>query len=232
MSGISKFQKIEETLSRHNWFWPAFHDCLDRVYFTDEFVESYDASSLDKRKFIKDNVWGMMEFSGDEIALIDSPLVQRLRGIYQLGFSYLTYPSAEHSRFSHTLGVTHVTKTLLKTVRDSYAKQPNFMAGGEQYELFDPSSVKSLSPTLVHAAILHDIGHFAFSHAGESAVKNSLDRLCIGSMPLMDLISTFREFGVTSDLSEIMSSLICLSPRFRKFYEKIHPEYDKDCVYI
>src|SRR6267378_650564 len=53
-------------------------------------------------KAVKDAVWGMIDLGEKETVLIDSPIVQRLRFVKQLGVTYLTYPTAGHSRFEHT----------------------------------------------------------------------------------------------------------------------------------
>jgi deoxynucleoside triphosphate triphosphohydrolase SAMHD1 len=58
----------------------------------------------------------MIEFDWRAMRLIDSPIIQRLRYIKQLGFSYLTYPSAEHSRFSHSIGIGHVVSNFINAI--------------------------------------------------------------------------------------------------------------------
>src|SRR5262249_4588821 len=162
----------------------SVEEALKKVRFTEEYVSHFEfRGSKSRLKFIKDSVWGMIEFSRDEMALVDSPLLQRLRGIKQNGFTCFTYPSAEHGRFSHTLGVAHVVKRLLRSINELAARQPTFFAGGQEFSLFELSKRQDLSQTLIHAALLHDIGHFAFSHVSEAAFNVNSDRLAIGALP-------------------------------------------------
>ena len=87
------------------------------------------------------------------LELIDSPEFQRLRRIRQLGVSSLTYPGAEHSRFSHSLGVLHLMS----------------MAVAEMQRL-DPSRADEARAKLLAAALLHDIGHGPLSHMSEMCI--------------------------------------------------------------
>ncbi len=83
--------------------------------------------------------------------LIDTPEFQRLRRIRQLGTSYLTFHGAEHSRFSHSLGVYEITRKIIdRFERNGYADWPR------------EERLVSLC-----AALLHDIGHGPFSHSLE-----------------------------------------------------------------
>ena len=81
--------------------------------------------------------------------LLDTPEVQRLRRIHQLGVSHLTYPGAEHSRLSHSLGVLH----LMQHALDHLGVKDRQVGRGR-----DP---------LLAAALLHDVGHGPFSHLFE-----------------------------------------------------------------
>src|SRR5947208_4036381 len=67
-------------------------------------------------KAVKDAVWGMIDLTEKETVLIDSPIVQRLRFVKQLGVTYLTYPTAGHSRFEHTLGAMHQAERMLRAI--------------------------------------------------------------------------------------------------------------------
>ena len=89
--------------------------------------------------------------------LINSREVQRLRRIRQLGLSFLTYPGAEHSRFVHSLGVTHMMKRIITQLK--YSR-------GEQEQEWLQSILDNYNLALC-AALLHDVGHGPFSHAIE-----------------------------------------------------------------
>lgn len=89
--------------------------------------------------------------------LINSREMQRLRRIRQLGLSFVTYPGAEHSRFVHSLGVTHMMKRIITQLKYSRDEQ-------EQEWL---QSILDNYNLALSAALLHDIGHGPFSHAIE-----------------------------------------------------------------
>ncbi len=84
------------------------------------------------------------------VSLIDTPEFQRLRRIRQLGLAYFAYQSAEHSRFTHSLGAFHLAARMIAKLRRSY-------------------TITDEAQTAVRvAALLHDIGHGPFSHVIES----------------------------------------------------------------
>ncbi len=86
--------------------------------------------------------------------MLDTPAVQRLRYVRQLGHAFLVYPGATHSRFEHALGAFHLTKSALTAL-------------AERGELGTVSEEDRLAARL--AALLHDIGHYPFSHGLEEA---------------------------------------------------------------
>ncbi|MEO5362850.1 MAG: HD domain-containing protein [Magnetococcus sp. DMHC-8] len=91
--------------------------------------------------------WG----DGLLLDLVDTPEMQRLRRIRQLGPADRVYPSAEHSRFSHALGTLHLTKRILA----------NLLRRADL-----PLDRETMLPIKV-AALLHDVGHGPYSHVFE-----------------------------------------------------------------
>ena len=68
-------------------------------------------------KTIRDAVHGDLDFTADELAVIDTGTFQRLRQIKQLGATCLVYPSATHTRFEHSLGTCGVAKKMVSAIR-------------------------------------------------------------------------------------------------------------------
>lgn len=85
------------------------------------------------------------------VDLLDTPEIQRLRRIHQLGVSDYAYPGASHTRFSHTLGVLHLMQRVYDRIN----------------QICTDRSVKDSQSRLLAAAVLHDVGHGPFSHLFE-----------------------------------------------------------------
>lgn len=112
-------------------------------------------------KSFRDPVHNIIQFDKESDALllelIDTQEFQRLRQIKQLGLSSFTYPGAEHTRFAHSIGVTHLMNRFIDTICRLKGDHNKKYA----QELAD-HRLLALS-----AALLHDIGHGPFSHALE-----------------------------------------------------------------
>jgi HD superfamily phosphohydrolase len=107
-------------------------------------------------KVIRDPLYGFISLEKDELALklIDTPEFQRLKHIRQLGVSFVTYPGANHTRFSHSLGVYHLSQKLYDSL------------GGKDDDEREKVSI---------AALLHDVGHSPLSHAFESVLTPGIN---------------------------------------------------------
>jgi HD superfamily phosphohydrolase len=115
---------------------------------------------------IRDPIHGLIVFDGDGLvdesvwALLNTADFQRLRRIKQLGVSEFVFPSASHTRFSHSVGVFHNARRLVGIIKREI--ELNRVEGE-----FNEARAK----VALFAALLHDIGHGPFSHAFEEARK-------------------------------------------------------------
>ncbi len=99
-----------------------------------------------EKTIIRDPVHGPIELTGLEQRILDSAPMQRLRHVRQLGLAHLVYPGAHHTRFEHSLGCLHLAQAMAHAIG------------------LDEGSTQRLRL----AALLHDVGHLAFSHDSES----------------------------------------------------------------
>lgn len=101
---------------------------------------------------IRDPLWDTIRLDEVALRIVDSSAFQRLRYIKQLGHAHLVYPGATHTRFDHAVGVYHLARRAILILKEQGA-----------LERIDPLDC-ALIP---FAALLHDIGHYPFSHALE-----------------------------------------------------------------
>jgi HD superfamily phosphohydrolase len=101
---------------------------------------------------IRDPLWNNIRVEGPYLALLDSAPFQRLRYVRQLGLAHLVYPGATHTRFEHALGAYHLARLTLRVLDDA----------GQLAEVNETAR-----ELVAAAALLHDIGHYPFSHALE-----------------------------------------------------------------
>jgi len=112
--------------------------------------------------------------------VLDTPAVQRLRYVRQLGHAFLVYPGATHSRFEHALGAYHLTKSALTAL-------------AERRELELVPEEDRLAARL--AALLHDIGHYPFSHALEEAGFLHHEELGVAKLSRGELGEVLNQLG-------------------------------------
>lgn len=133
----------------------------------DQYVASLAASPPPRAKEFNDPVWGTIVASPAEMAIIDSPLFQRLQDIRQLGTVHHVYRSANHTRFEHSMGAMHAMTVVVREINENLSQQRILSDQVETAAHID----SSLEARLRVAALLHDIGHGFMSHVSENAVK-------------------------------------------------------------
>lgn len=174
---------------------------------------SHPILPIKRSKVIHDNLWGTNSFSWWELVLIDSPIIQRLRDIHQVGLAYQIYPSVHHTRFEHCLGVVTIASRIFDALihRNRGYIQDIVQAITPNDDL--DKTIPRLKQELRLAALLHDTGHSLFSHSSEH-VYQSLDNLKAASSELT------RFVGKEKGAGEVISFCIALSKSVKKLLER------------
>ncbi|MFQ5705307.1 MAG: HD domain-containing protein [Gemmatimonadales bacterium] len=130
---------------------------------------------------IRDPLWNNIRIDAEALSVLDSEPFQRLRYIRQLGHAFLVYPGATHTRFEHALGAYHLARRTLGLL-------------GERGELDEVDPADILLVRL--AALLHDIGHYPFSHSLEEAGLASHETLARSHLRHKDLRSVLDKLAI------------------------------------
>ena len=136
---------------------------------------------LDETKVLKDPVHSYIHIHYEVIwNCLDSKEFQRLRRIRQLGGDFQVYPTAEHSRFSHSLGVYEIVRRMVTEVKSLCV------------ELTEYEKV-----CVMLAGLLHDVGHGPFSHAFENITNHSHEeytaKIILGNTELNAILRAVSE---------------------------------------
>jgi hypothetical protein len=240
---LDVFREIERALFEDSTlpfaltnFRNGLNEALDRVGFTDDYLKA-EVAKLNTRKesnedierqgssvskVVKDIIWGMIELDRTTVAILDTPILQRLRYVRQNGFTYLVYPAASHVRMEHSLGVLAVVSKYIASINSSAAQESRFAPG-----LVAKPMNQTLALDLKHAAILHDIGHFPLSHVLETIFESDPTYFKIGGVLIRDF-----EICIMSRLKDLKSRLsekLFDSVRTQKFWPA---QYGQFSIYI
>jgi len=163
----------------------------DARNFADQSLQFSKRDYPNSAKIIHDGVWGPIRVRPHEVALLDSPLLQRLRYLHQTGFAFLTFPSAGHSRFEHSLGVLRQTDHYLQALRGNFPEHVT----------------EEVIANLRLAALLHDCTHGMFSHTSEQVY---------GLLPdMLEYTSSGREYAGHKP-SELIARFVLESDAFQR----------------
>lgn len=132
--------------------------------------------TLPKLKIINDPIYGFITIPSTLVfQLVEHRYFQRLRRISQMGFSYIVYPGAHHTRFHHALGAMFLMQKAVQVLRSK-----KVAISREEEE------------GLYIAILLHDIGHGPFSHAMERSIVEDVDHEAISLMFMQKLNNIFE----------------------------------------
>ena len=164
-------------------------------------------------KTINDPVWGTVDVLPAEIAVLDSPMLQRLRGVKQLGMAYLVYPGAVHDRLEHTLGVLEASQRMMDALARNAERRRKFGIP-EDGSIPEPSGMDTTSTRL--GALFHDVGHGSCSHVLETALRGRLSQ----EFDNVEVVLQNAFAGVAGiATSETIAALIVLSEQMRPILE-------------
>ncbi len=131
-------------------------------------------------EIVRDPLWNNIRLEPEALAVVDTPAVQRLRYVRQLGHAFLVYPGATHTRFEHALGTYHLARRVVAQLDELEGRRP------------DPA--EGLAVRI--AALLHDIGHYPFSHALEEAGLPHHEELATRHLTSGPLAAALERLGV------------------------------------
>ena len=137
-------------------------------------------SAFSATEVIRDPLWDNIRLDRAALLALDTPAVQRLRYIRQVGHSFLVYPGATHTRFEHALGAYHLTRRALTALDELGELRP-----------IPPDDCLAVRM----AALLHDVGHYPFSHALEEAGFPSHEALGVAKLHQGELGDLLLEIG-------------------------------------
>ncbi len=134
--------------------------------FVDKYIDLTKIKKYKSSKEILDPCVGYVKLNSWEIAILDTPLFQRLRKITQLGLAYQVYPTLRYSRLEHTIGVIGRLNQALQKL-----KEKHLLTDKEENEKIKINDILFKYETQIRlSALFHDIGHCLFSHLSENVL--------------------------------------------------------------
>lgn len=150
---------------------------------------------------VRDPVHGDIPLTAEEMQILDTPEMQRLRNVRQLGAAYLVYPGAHHSRFEHSIGTAHLVSRLVAAINAVRDGESGGRHGG-----YDPHELRIIRL----AALVHDSTHLPFGHNIEDQTgllprHDNLDRFQAMFSDQTDLGAALARTGVRDEILGILA---------------------------
>jgi uncharacterized protein len=196
-----------------------------------------------KTKVMKDPVHGYIPIENKYFGLIDTFYFQRLRNLFQVSTTYMVYPSATHSRFEHSIGVFHLSNRIFNICLENCPIFTSDFPADWDYDKRN-AIVDNIRQTLRCASLLHDIGHYPFSHLGEeyadlNEIFQALDQTgflkeCFNFFPNTHSLEDLKiKLGKEYQKHELSSCALILTSHLRTILEDgFHVDPFEVCSFI
>ena len=196
-------------------------------------------------KILNDKYYGTIKLSKLACYFIDSPIFQRLRSLKQLGLASYVFPSANHTRFEHSIGTYHLSKKLIEQLKtnsdiNNLNKCLTDIVELQQYFSIDGNILLDyyISELINISALCHDLGHGPYSHLYDDVIlKNNehIKQLVSNNIHLHNLLQ--HEYRSTLLLRQIVKNNDILNTLITddeiSFMSRIiNPHKDTDISYI
>ena len=149
-----------------------------------------------------------------EFKLVNSPIFQRLHWIKQLGPLHTVFPSAQHSRFSHTLGVFYIVTKMISHLEKRFKTDDD--KHGYEFRGKDKDILR-------FAALLHDIGHVPLSHTGEEVLTDDIKE------KLVEKVGAQVKDGEV-EIEELNWWSLFKEPEYKGTFTKLHERLSAEIV--
>lgn len=208
----------------HVWVKLGLFDIDIRFFFAYR-MDYLPGADNEPSQGIRCPVHGMIEYSRNERKIIDHPVFQRLRNVRQLAMEHLVYPGGVHTRFEHCLGAmdlaTQMFDHLLQRHRDAIVGELKLI------DEFRDSTVAKARQVLRLVALLHDVGHPAFAHAGESAIPRG-NHEELSAYVMSEVLKQTLEQSFFSGIPNVLVRVLKKSPDVTFLSQLISGEVDAD----
>ncbi len=186
-----------------------------------DYLKRFKRNPNDKPKQLHDAVDSVVTLQPWEVFLLDSPILQRLRLIRQLGVGHFLFPTCGYSRFEHSVGTVQTASDMFDAVLDA-----DLLGGDPAASIYKPAATLARRDVVRLAALLHDIGHCVFSHVSEKFYGRN-DEVAKVVRSLSDF------YGTKVSPAEATSILIISSDPFRALLQAARPRrevYDEETI--
>lgn len=135
---------------------------------------------------IYDNMHRFIKVSNYAQIIIHTPYFQRLRELHQLGACYMVWPTANHTRFEHSIGTYYLAGRLLRCVKENTPQEniDNWLSGISELSTHlarkkdgEPILDDYLTELIKIAALCHDLGHGPFSHSYDDLFVGEIENI-------------------------------------------------------